>query len=61
MFEPKFNYTNKIVDNLVGCRFLNFRMFKITRQAVNKEIKKLIMLEVIEKKGVGKKIFYILK
>ncbi|MEO0095921.1 MAG: Fic family protein [candidate division WOR-3 bacterium] len=37
------------------------KMFKITRQAVNKEIKKLIMLEVIEKKGVGKKIFYILK
>jgi predicted HTH transcriptional regulator len=37
------------------------KMYKISRQAVHKEIDKLIKLDVIEPKGAGKTIFYILK
>lgn len=37
------------------------KMFKITRQAVNKEIKKLLALEIIEMKGIGKKVYYVIK
>ncbi len=37
------------------------RMFKITRQAAYKEIKKLKELDIIEQKGSGKGIFYILR
>lgn len=37
------------------------KMFKITRQAVNKEIKKLLAFGVIEMKGSGKNIYYVIK
>ncbi len=37
------------------------KMFNITRQAVNKEIKKLLKLDIIARKGKGKSIYYILK
>ena len=37
------------------------KMFKISRQAVHKEIIKLIELNLIEQKGAGKAIHYIIK
>ncbi len=37
------------------------KMFKISRQAAHKEIKKLISIDVIEAKGSGKAIYYIIK
>lgn len=37
------------------------RIFKITRQAVNKEIKKLLALKVIEMKGSGREVYYVIK
>jgi len=37
------------------------KMFKISRQAAHKEIKKLISIDVIEAKGAGKAIYYIIK
>lgn len=37
------------------------KMFKISRQAAYKEIKKLISIDVIEAKGSGKAIYYIIK
>ena len=37
------------------------RIFKISRQAAYEEIKKLIELDIIEKKGSGKAIYYVLK
>jgi Fic family protein len=36
-------------------------MFKISRQAAHKEINKLIELSLIEPKGTGKAIYYVLK
>jgi len=36
-------------------------MFKISRQAVHKEIKKLLDLGIIEHKGIGKGTYYVLK
>lgn len=36
-------------------------MFKISRQAVHKELVKLIELDLIEQKGAGKAIYYIIK
>jgi len=37
------------------------KMFKISRQAAHKEIKKLLELEIIESKGSGKNVFYVFK
>jgi len=37
------------------------KMFKISRQAAHKEIKKLIGLDLIELKGSGKAIYYVIK
>ena len=37
------------------------KTFKISRQAAYKEIKKLIELDIIERKGSGKAIYYVLK
>ncbi len=37
------------------------KMFNVSRQAAYKEIKKLIELEIIEQKGSGRGIFYVLK
>ncbi len=37
------------------------KMFKISRQAVHKEIIKLIELNLIEQKGAGKAIHYVIK
>jgi Fic family protein len=37
------------------------RMFKITRQAVHKELKKLIEFDIIQQKGTGRATFYVLK
>jgi len=37
------------------------KTFNISRQAVHKEIKKLLELEIIEQKGSGRRIFYVLK
>jgi len=37
------------------------RTFGISRQAAHKEIKKLIELEIIEQKGSGKVVYYVLK
>ena len=36
-------------------------MFKISRQAVHKELKKMVELGVIEPKGMNKAIYYIAK
>jgi Fic family protein len=36
-------------------------MFKISRQAAHKELKKLIDLDIIQQKGTGKATYYILK
>lgn len=36
-------------------------MFKISRQAVHKEIKKLLTLDLIERKGTGKATYYTFK
>lgn len=37
------------------------KMFKISRQAAHKEMKKLIGIDIIEAKGSGKAIYYIIK
>jgi len=36
-------------------------MFEISRQAIHKEIRKMAELDIIEQKGSGKAIFYVLK
>lgn len=37
------------------------KMFNISRQAAHKEIKRLLELEIIEQRGSGKAVFYVLK
>jgi len=37
------------------------KMFKISRQAAYKEIRKLLQLEIVEQQGSGKGIFYAFK
>ena len=37
------------------------KMFQISRQAIHKEIRKMAELDIIEQKGSGKAIFYVLK
>jgi len=37
------------------------KMFKISRQAAHKEIRKLLQVEIIERQGSGKGIFYVFK
>ena len=37
------------------------KTFKISRQAAYKVIKKLIELDIIERRGSGKAIYYVLK
>jgi len=37
------------------------KTFKLSRQAAYKEIKKLIELDIIERRGSGKAIYYVLK
>ena len=37
------------------------KMFKISRQAVHKELQKMIELGVIEPKGEGKTVYYVAK
>ena len=37
------------------------KMFKISRQAAHKEIRKLLQLEIVERQGSGKGVFYVFK
>ena len=55
----------KIIEHLISNTRITSseiqNMFKISRQSAHKEIKKLIELKIIEKKGTGKATYYIIK
>ncbi|VVB55424.1 Uncharacterised protein [uncultured archaeon] len=55
----------KIIEHIISNERITSgdiqRMFKISRQAAHKEILKMIELNLIEQKGTGKAIYYVLK
>ena len=55
----------KIMENIISNRQITSgeiqKMFKISRQAAHKEIIKLTEINLIEQKGAGKAIYYVIK
>ncbi len=55
----------KIIEHIISNERITSseiqKMFKISRQAAHKEILKLIELNLIEQKGTGKAVYYVLK
>ncbi|MCZ7392832.1 MAG: Fic family protein, partial [Candidatus Methanoperedens sp.] len=55
----------KIVEHIISNERITSaeiqKMFKISRQATHKEIMKLVELNLIEQKGTGKAIYYVIK
>jgi predicted HTH transcriptional regulator len=55
----------KIMENIISNGQITSReiqkMFKISRQAAHKEIIKLTEINLIEQKGAGKAIYYVIK
>lgn len=55
----------KIMENIISNGQITSgeiqKMFEISRQAAHKEIIKLTEINLIEKKGAGKAIYYVIK